>query len=122
MNQGELLITLDELRMATWEMRDLILRTAKNETWSVVHKAPPLVSKYCIDTANRICDTYTDKLNEVEENVYNGMVDDYLGTHDEMMAIAATNALRFNAMYNKLDNYKTGFTDKAVFRKSFIRR
>lgn len=122
MNKGELLIELDDLRVATWEMRDLILKTAKNETWSVVHKAPALVSKYCVDTANMICDRYTEMLNRIEEDVYNGDVDDYQELADEMMAIAAANVLRFNNLYAKVEDYKTGFTDKAVFRKSYIRR
>ena len=122
MNKGDCLTKLDDLHVAAWEMRDLIDRTARNETWTMVHKSPPKLVADCVEKSDSMCERFTKRLVDYEELIYAGMITDYDKVVDEMVEEATVNAMRYQKLYERLSEYAMFYTYNARFRKSFIRR
>lgn len=123
MNKDEILDIIDELRMRMWELRDRSLHRAQNETWELIHKAPYKKSRFCVDTIHVISSEYLKMLDQVEAEVKGALPGSlhFEEIREQLNEMVANMQLDIKEVLNLLKMYEIKLSNKAVYRKSYIR-
>ena len=121
MEKSEFLNLTDDLLVHAWEMRDHLIKVARNETWDMIHQAPYRDRNAAINLANAICKRFTMQVKTAESLAKRDIPHlDIL--MDKLIRSAMDDYASYITAHNHLEKWKIEPTGYGSYRKSPIRK